>query len=55
VLFAPTAVFLHDRGASGVGRPAAAKQAYRAAQRRFYERHHPRLMPLVRLYGHVRS
>ena len=55
VLFTPTALFLHDRGASGAGRPAAAKQAYRASQRRFYERHHPRLMPLMRLYLRVRS
>ncbi|HJR59004.1 MAG TPA: glycosyltransferase family 2 protein [Vicinamibacterales bacterium] len=50
VLFTPAAEIVHLRGRS---RATAARQmntAYRRSHLAFYEKHHPRLVPLLRLY-----
>jgi len=50
VLFTPEAEVVHLRGASGRQRPAATERAYRRSQMAFYEKHHPRWAPVLRLY-----
>jgi GT2 family glycosyltransferase len=50
VLFTPAAEIVHLRGRS---RATAARQmnaAYRRSQLAFYEKHHPRMVPLLRAY-----
>jgi GT2 family glycosyltransferase len=50
VLFTPAAEIVHLRGRSRTFAPAATDDAYRRSQLAFYEKHHPRLAPLLRLY-----
>jgi N-acetylglucosaminyl-diphospho-decaprenol L-rhamnosyltransferase len=50
VLFAPTAEIVHFRGQSRATASAATEQAYRRSQMAFYEKHHPRWAPALRLY-----
>ena len=50
VLFAPAAQITHVRGRSRASAPAAMNAAYRRSQVAFYEKHHPRWVPALRLY-----
>lgn len=51
VLFAPQVEIVHMRGRSAASRPAATRAAYKRSHLAFYEKHHPWLAPMVRLYG----
>jgi GT2 family glycosyltransferase len=50
VLFTPAAGIVHLRGRSRATAPAAMQAAYRRSHLAFYEKHHPRWAPLLRLY-----
>ena len=50
ILFTPAAEITHVRGRSRASAPAAVKAAYRRSQIAFYEKHHPRWVPALRLY-----
>ncbi len=55
VLFTPEVEVIHLRGRSVASAPAATHAAYRRSHLAFYEKHHPRLAPLLRLYHRVRD
>lgn len=55
VLFTPAVEIVHLRGRSGASAPAATYAAYRRSHLAFYEKHHPTLAPLLRLYLRFRS
>lgn len=55
ILFTPDAEVVHLRGASGRGRPADTKRAYRRSQIAFYEKHHPNWAPVLRAYLRLRG
>jgi GT2 family glycosyltransferase len=55
VLFTPAAEIVHIRGRSGSSDPAATRDAYRRSHLAFYQKHHPRLAPLLRLYQAIRG
>ena len=50
VLLTPVATVTHLRGRSRSSRPDASRQAYRRSHVAFYEKHHPRWAPLLKLY-----
>ncbi len=50
VLFTPVAEIVHRRGRSRATMPDRATAAYRRSHLAFYEKHHPRWAPLLRLY-----
>ncbi len=50
VLFTPAAEIVHLRGRSRATAPAAANEAYRRSHLAFYEKHHPRWAPVLRVY-----
>jgi GT2 family glycosyltransferase len=50
VLFTPAAQVVHLRGRSRRTAERATEAAYRRSQVAFYEKHHPRWVPLLRLY-----
>ncbi|HTM25385.1 MAG TPA: glycosyltransferase family 2 protein [Vicinamibacterales bacterium] len=50
VLFTPVARIVHLRGRSRASQPAASRAAYRRSHVAFYEKHHPRWAPLLKLY-----
>ena len=50
ILFAPEIEVVHLRGRSRAAAPAATRDHYRRSQQAFYEKHHPRWAPLLRLY-----
>ena len=50
VLFTPAAEIVHLRGRSRASEPAKVNVAYRRSQIAFYEKHHPRWAPLLKLY-----
>lgn len=50
ILFTPAAEVVHLRGRSRATAPAASTAAYRRSHLAFYEKHHPRWAPLLRLY-----
>ena len=50
VLFTPAATITHLRGRSRATVPGAMNAAYRRSQLAFYEKHHPRWAPLLRMY-----
>jgi GT2 family glycosyltransferase len=50
VLFTPEAEVVHARGRSAASLPEATKAAYRRSQLAFYDKHHPRWVPLLRAY-----
>ena len=54
VRFTPAVEVVHLRGRSAVNGPSVTKQAYRRSQIAFYEKHHPRLVPLLRFYLRLR-
>jgi hypothetical protein len=55
ILFVPEAQVVHLKGASGRQRPSNTERAYRQSQIAFYEKHHPRWAPLLRIYLGVRG
>jgi N-acetylglucosaminyl-diphospho-decaprenol L-rhamnosyltransferase len=50
ILFTPAAEVVHLRGRSAAAAPAATRAAYERSHLAFYEKHHPRLARMVRLY-----
>ena len=50
VLFTPAADVVHLRGRSRATAPRQMNAAYRRSHLAFYEKHHPRMVPLLRLY-----
>ena len=50
VLFTPDAEVVHLRGQSRAAAAGATEVAYRASHLAFYEKHHPRWVPALRLY-----
>ena len=50
VLFTPQATVTHLRGRSRATVPGAMNEAYRRSQLAFYEKHHPRWAPVLRIY-----
>ena len=55
VLFAPSAEVVHLRGKSRATAFAVTELAYRRSQIAFYEKHHPRWTPALRLYLKIRG
>jgi GT2 family glycosyltransferase len=55
VLFTPAATITHLRGRSRATAPVAMNAAYRRSHLAFYEKHHPRWAPLLRLYLRARG
>ena len=55
ILFTPDVEVVHLRGRSAASAPAATRAAYRRSQLAFYEKHHPRWAPLLRLYLRLRG
>jgi GT2 family glycosyltransferase len=55
VRFEPTAQVTHLRGRSRATAGGAADAAYRRSQIAFYEKHHPRWTPLLRVYLKMRG
>jgi GT2 family glycosyltransferase len=55
VLFVPAAEVIHLRGESRRSASAATETAYRQSQLAFYEKHHPRWAPFLRLYLKARG
>ncbi len=55
VLFTPAVEVVHLRGRSAATAPAATLAAYHRSHLAFYEKHHPMLAPLLRLYRRTRS
>ena len=55
VLYTPAARIVHLRGRSRSTAPAAMHAAYRRSQLAFYDKHHPRWAPLLRLYLGVKG
>jgi N-acetylglucosaminyl-diphospho-decaprenol L-rhamnosyltransferase len=54
VRFVPAVTIVHARGRSAAAAPASTHAAYRRSQLAFYERHHPRWVPLLRWYLRLR-
>ncbi len=54
VLFTPRVQVVHLRGRSRRTAPRATESAYRRSQLAFYEKHHPRWAPILRLYLRLR-
>ena len=55
VYFTPAAEVVHLRGRSGTFDPQATRHAYRRSQLAFYEKHHPKWAPLLKLYLGLRQ
>ena len=55
VLFTPEVEIVHLRGRSAATAPAATNAAYRRSQIAFYEKHHPRWAPILKLYLRIRG
>ena len=55
VLFTPAVEIVHLRGRSAASAPTATNRAYRQSQLAFYEKHHPRWVPLLRAYLRARG
>jgi GT2 family glycosyltransferase len=55
ILFASEVEVIHLRGRSAASARAATHRAYRRSQLAFYEKHHPRWLPLLRLYLRLRN
>ena len=54
VLFTPAADVVHLRGRSRATAPRQMNAAYRRSHLAFYEKHHPRMVPLLRLYLRIK-
>jgi len=55
VLFTPDVEVVHLRGRSVASAPAATREAYRRSHLAFYQKHHPFLVPLLRVYLWLRG
>jgi hypothetical protein len=55
ILFAPEAEIVHLRGRSRASARSAAQIAYRRSHLAFYEKHHPRLAPVLKAYLRLRG
>jgi GT2 family glycosyltransferase len=55
VLYTPVARIVHLRGRSRATAPVAMNAAYRRSQLAFYDKHHPRWAPILRLYLGVKG
>ena len=55
VRFTPAVEVVHLRGRSAASAPAATRAAYRRSHLAFYEKHHPALAPLLRLYRRLQD
>jgi GT2 family glycosyltransferase len=55
VRYTPEAEIVHARGRSRSHDPRASNAAYRRSHLAFYEKHHPRWAPLLRLYLSLRG
>lgn len=55
ILFAPNIEIVHLRGRSAATTSRATHAAYRRSQLAFYEKHHPALAPLLRIYLRMRN
>jgi GT2 family glycosyltransferase len=55
VLFAADVEIVHLRGRSAATAPAATRAAYRRSQIAFYEKHHPKWVPILRVYLKLRG
>jgi N-acetylglucosaminyl-diphospho-decaprenol L-rhamnosyltransferase len=55
ILFAPEIEIVHLRGRSAATASAATHAAYRRSQMAFYEKHHPRWVPLLKLYLRIKG
>ena len=53
ILFTPEVEVVHLRGRSAASAPAATREHYRRSQLAFYEKHHPRWVPLLKLYVRI--
>lgn len=55
IRFTPAVEVVHARGRSRRSNPGAANTAYRRSHLAFYEKHHPRWAPLLRMYLWVKG
>jgi GT2 family glycosyltransferase len=55
VLFTPAAEIVHLKGRSRASAPGPSNEAYRRSQLAFYQKHHPRWVPLLKLYLRLRG
>jgi GT2 family glycosyltransferase len=55
ILFTPEVEIVHLRGRSVAAARAATHAAYRRSQIAFYEKHHPRWVPLLKLYLRIKG
>jgi hypothetical protein len=55
VRFAPAVTIVHQRGRSAAMARAATNVAYRRSQLAFYAKHHPRWLPVLRVYLRLRG
>jgi GT2 family glycosyltransferase len=55
ILFTPAVTVVHLRGRSAAGAPVNTHAAYRRSHLAFYEKHHPWLAPLLRMYIRARE
>jgi GT2 family glycosyltransferase len=55
ILFVPDVQITHLRGRSASTAPRATRLAYRRSQVAFYEKHHPAIAPLLKLYLRARG
>jgi hypothetical protein len=55
IVFTPDVEIVHLRGRSAASAPRATHAAYRRSQLAFYEKHHPRWAPFLRLYLKLRG
>lgn len=55
VIFTPAAEVIHLRGRSAATAPAATSARYRESHLAFYRKHHPRWVPVLRLYNLLRA
>ena len=53
IMFTPEVEVVHLRGRSAASAPAATREHYRRSQLAFYEKHHPRWVPLLKLYVRI--
>jgi GT2 family glycosyltransferase len=55
IRFEPAVTIVHQRGRSVAAAPAATTAAYRRSQLAFYAKHHPRWLPVLRMYFRLRG
>jgi N-acetylglucosaminyl-diphospho-decaprenol L-rhamnosyltransferase len=55
VKFVPSVTVVHHRGRSGASARRQTEAVYRRSQMAFYDKHHPRWAPIVRLYQRLRG